>query len=88
MVRTPTEDARPSTAETAPEVQTERNEEEARRDSPTVGGPHQQGPNWDCKLARSGDGKKGMESCNAPTQVNNPIPIHNQIEQLDPAQRP
>ena len=39
MVRTPTKNARPSATEAAPKMQTEKKEEEARRDISAMGRP-------------------------------------------------
>lgn len=44
MIQTLAEDARPSATEASAAVQTEKKEEEARRDLLAVGGCHQQRP--------------------------------------------
>ena len=86
MVWTPAEDASPSATEAAAKVQTEREEEEARRDFFAVGGSHQQRSHWNDKLA-SGDRQECMASCYPPTQAHNPVLICDKVEQLDPAQQ-
>ena len=48
MVRTPTENARPSATEAASKMQTKRKEEEAKRDISVVGRSDQQRSNQNC----------------------------------------
>ena len=65
--QTPAENARPSATEETAAVQIERKEEPALL---AVGGCHQQRPDWDPTMARSGDRQKCVAKCYPPAQVN------------------
>ena len=53
--QTPAEDARPWATEATSTVQTERKEEEARRNLLAIDDSHQQRPNREPRMARSGE---------------------------------
>ena len=78
MVRTPAEDAIPSATEAAAKVQTERKEEEARRDFFMVGESRQQ------RSDRDQTGVNGEVLSTDPVQQ--PNPNWYKVEQLHPAQ--
>ena len=58
VIRTPTENARPSATEAASKMQTKRKEEEGRRGISAMDRSDQQRSNQNRKLTRSGDGQK------------------------------